>query len=241
MRLRASTAGNTMTVSVHPNPIPQHMRPVYAVPRGVAAHDAMRFMAARGTRAIVVLGGMRPIGIVTSRDLADRVPGGGLSETMMKVESAMTSPLITIGEWGTVVDAIAMMNQKGISHLPIVSANGYLVSLVTLDDALHLRGRGVPALGEFVRTSVIVPMARRRAWDRMAYAVRNSIRENERWWFLAVGLALAGAVLALAIGRSWLGFQAYQPRDYEPKDLPRQQYEEQKQQPKPTDSTSRGR
>jgi len=218
-----------MIVSAHPNPIPEGLRPVYVVPRGVEAHHVVRFMAARGTRAVVVLGSMRPIGIVTSRDLADRVSGGGLSATLARVESAMSSPLITIGEWDTVVDAIAMMNQQGVSHLPIVSANGSLVSLITLDDAQRLRGQGVPPLSEFVRTSVIVPMIRRNPWKRMVFAVRKWIRENQLWWFLAVGLALAGAVLALAIGRNWRGFQTYQPQDYEPKDLPRQQYEESKE------------
>jgi CBS domain-containing protein len=215
-----------MTISAHPNPIPEGMRPVYTVPRGVEAHHVVRFMAARGTRAVVVVGGVRPIGIVTSRDLDDRVSGGGLSATLARVESAMSSPLITIGEWGAVVDAIAMMNRRGVSHLPIVSANGYLVSLITLDDAQHLRGRGVSMLNEFVRTSVIVPMARRRAWERMVYAFRKRVRENELWWFLAVGLALAGAVLALVMSRSWSVLQTYQPQDYEPKDLSRQQYEE---------------
>lgn len=224
-----------MTVSAHLHSIPEGMRPVYAVPRGVEAHNVVRFMTARGTRAVVVVVGVRPIGIVTSRDLADRVSGGGLSATLARVESAMSSPLITIGEWGAVVDAIAMMNRRGVSHLPIVSANGHLVSLITLDDAQHLRGRGVSGLNEFVRTSVIVSMARRGAWKRVAYEVRKRIRENELWWFLAVGLALAGAVLALAMSRSWLGFQTYQPKDYEPKDLTRQQHEEQKKPSKQTD------
>ena len=224
-----------MTVSANLPIVPEGMQPVYTVPRGVEAHHVVRFMAARGTRAVVVVRGVRPVGIVTSRDLDDRVSGGGLSATLARVESAMSSPLITIGEWGAVVDAIAMMNQRGVSHLPIVSANGYLVSLITLDDAQHLRGRGVSGLNEFVRTSVIVPMVGRRAWTRMVHAVRKRIRENRPWWLLAVGLALAGAVLALAMSRSWRGFQTYQPHDYEPKDIPRQQYEEQKEKSKQAD------
>ena len=226
-----------MTVSAHPNLIPEGLRPVYTVPRGVEAHHVVRFMVARGTRAVVVLGDQKPVGIVTARDLADRVSGGGLSETMAKVELAMSSPLMKIGESGTVVDAIAAMNQKGISHLPIVSARGYLVSLITLDDAQRLHSLGVPALSEFVRTSMIVPMARRNLWTRTDHAIRTWSHENRLWWVLAVGLALAGAVLALAIGRSWLGFQTYQPKDYEPKDLSRQQYNEQKQQSNQTDSS----
>jgi hypothetical protein len=56
-----------------------------------------------------------------------------------------------------------------------------------------------------------------------------------------VGLALAGAVLALTIGRSWHVLQTQQPQSYEPKDLQRRHYEEQKQQPKQTDSIPRAR
>jgi len=217
------------------------MRPVHTVPRGVAAHDVVRFMAARGTRAVVVLAGLRPIGIVTSRDLAERVPGGGVSKSPVKVESVMSSPLIRINERSTVVDAIATMVQRGISNLPIVSTNGFLVSLVTLDDAQLLRGQGMPVLNEFVRTSVIVPMVRRSSWNRTVYAVRRRIEENRPWWYLAVGLALAGALLALAIGRSWLGFQTYQLQDYEPKDIPRQEYQKQKEASQQTDSHPRAR
>jgi len=220
-----------MSVASHRTPVPDGMRPVYAVPRGVEAHHVMRFMASRGTRAVVVLGGLKPIGVVTPGDLADRVPGGGLSETMAKVESAMSSPLIKIGEWGSVVEAIATMNQKGISHLPIVSANGYLVSMITLEDAQRLRSQNVPALGEFVRTSVIVPMIRRSPWERAVYAIRKRIRENRIWWLIAAGLALAGAALALSIGQNWDRIQTYGPQVYEPKDVQRQQYEERKERP----------
>jgi hypothetical protein len=225
-----------MTASDQSTSIPEGMRPVYAVPRGVEAHHAMRFMTARGTRALVVIGGLRPIGIVTSRDLADRVPGGGLSPTMIKVESAMSAPLTTIGEWGSAVDAVAMMNQQGIRHLPIVSANGALVSLITLADAQHLRNQGVPALTDFVRASVIVSMARRNPWKRAVYAIRKWIRENRLWFFIALGLAVAGTAAALFLGRFWVEMETYQLKDYEPKDLPRQQYQERKEQAKPKES-----
>ena len=235
-RLRVVPAGQHMTVSTRSNPILDGLRPFYVVPRGVEAHHVVRFMASRGTRAVVVRRGLRPIGIVTSRDLDDRIPGGGLYETMAKVESAMSSPLITIGKQGTVVDAIATMNQKGISHLPIVRATGSLASLITLEDALRLRDQGVQALDEFVRTSVLVSMVERDPWTRAVHEIRRKIRQNRIWLILAVGLALAGAVLALAIGRSWLGFRTYELKEYEPKDIPRQQYLEQKERLKQPDS-----
>lgn len=230
-----------MTASTQPSEAPQGQRLVYTVPRGVKAHDVVRFMAARGTRAIVVLAGLRPIGLVTSRDLAERVPGGAVSDTPMAVESAMSSPLVRINERAAVVDAIAMMVQRGISHLPIVSTSGFLVSLITLQEAQSLRNQGVPVLNHFVQTSVIVPMAKRDAWRRFLHGVRKRVRENKIWLLLAAGLALAGAVLAIAAGRSWLGFQTYELKSYEPKDLPREQYLKQKEQPKPSGSTQDAR
>lgn len=234
-------ASNGMTVSTLPNESPQGQRLVYTVPRGVPAHDVVRFMAARGTRAIVVVAGLRPVGIVTSRDLTERVSGGGLSETPVAVESAMSSPLVRINERGSIVEAIALMAQKGVSHLPIVSTSGFLVSVITLEEVQLLRSRGVTTLVDFVRGSVVVPMAKRDPWRRFLYTLRKRYRENRVWLLLAVGLALAGAVLALAAGRSWLGFQTYELKDYEPKDIPRQEYMEQKEKSKQGSPAPRAR
>jgi hypothetical protein len=57
---------------------------------------------------------------------------------------------------------------------------------------------------------------------------------------LLLGLALAGAALALILGRSWLGLQTYQP-GYEPKDELRQQYEESKEKAPPLRPTQPAR
>lgn len=213
-----------MTLSAHTEEIPQVKRQIYTVPRGVKAYDVVRFMTARGTRAIVVVSGLRPVGIVTSRDLTERVPGGGVTETPVAVESAMSSPLVRINERGTVTDAFGLMAQTGISHLPVVSTSGFLVSMVTLADVELMRSRGAQNLLEFVRSTAVVPMVRRNPWKRFIHKARTQIRENRVWWMLALGLALAGAVLAIGAGRSWLGFQTYELKDYEPKDLSRERY-----------------
>jgi hypothetical protein len=184
-------------------------------------------MAARGTRAVVIVSGMRPVGIVTARDLAERVPGGGLSESTVKVEAVMSAPVVTMGLRGSVADAMAIMNRKGVGHLPIVNERGYLVSLLTLDDARRLRDQGVQGLEEFAKTSVVMPIRQRNLWRRMVSAVRTGIRENWLWWFMALGLGLVGAALAAVIGGNWDRMRTYQLRDYEPKDLSRQQYLEQ--------------
>lgn len=222
-----------MTTSADSHNVPGSARPVYTAPFGIDAHHVMRFMASRGTHAVIVMRGGKPLGIVTPRDLAERVPGGGLSVTLTAIESAMSSPLVMIGEWGTVSEAIDLMHQRGIGHLPIIGRNGKLVSLITLEDALRLRGESVQGFGDYVRASALVSMAKRGRLKRLTYAAIGLIDNNRTWFFLAVGLALAGAALALILGRSWRGFQTYEPKHYEPKDAQRQHYEESKEKAAP--------
>lgn len=214
-----------MTTSAGSRTASASTRPVYTAPFGIGAHQVVRFMASRGTHAVIVTKGWKPIGIVTPRDLAERVPGGGLSVTLTTIESAMSSPLVMIGEWAAVDEAIDLMHGRGISHLPIIGHNGKLASLITLEEALRLRSEGVHSLADHVRASALVPMARRHWAKRLLYGTIGLIQDNRSWFLLAA--ALAGAALALILGRSWLGFQTYQP-GYEPKDAQRQQHEESK-------------
>jgi hypothetical protein len=221
-----------MTTSSGSRPVPEGARPVYTAPFGIGAHQVVRFMASRGTHAVIVMKRGKPIGIVTPSDLAERVPGGGLSVTLTTIESAMSSPLIMIGEWGTVDEAIDLMHQRGIAHLPIIGHNGKLASLITLDEALRLRSEGTHNLGDHVRGSTLVPMARRHWLKRLIYGVIGLIEDNRAWFILLLGLALAAAALAFVLGRSWLGLQTYQP-GYEPKDELRQRHEESREKAPP--------
>jgi signal-transduction protein with cAMP-binding, CBS, and nucleotidyltransferase domain len=194
-----------MATSGGSHTVPEGARPVYTAPFGIGAHQVVRFMASRGTHAVIVMKGRRPLGIVTPRDLAERVPGGGLSVTLTTIESAMSSPLVMIGEWGTVSEAIDLMHRRGIGHLPIIGRDGKLASLITLDEALRLRGEGIQSFDDYVRTSSLVSMARRSWLKRLTYAAIGLIEDNRTWFLLAVGLALSAAALTLLLVLSWRG------------------------------------
>jgi predicted transcriptional regulator len=209
------------------------MRPVYTVPQHLEAHHVVRFMAARGTRAVVVVRDLHPVGIVTADDLALRIAGSGLAPSRTPVDAAMSSPPVTIGDWATVEEAITLMHTKEIGHLPIVRAHGDLAALLTLEEALRLRKRGATVLNEFVRASVMMPMVRRDRWKRARYAVRHWIRENQIWFWVALGLAVAMTAAALFMSRFWTSMGDYEHKHYEPKDLSRGQYEQQKEKMKP--------
>jgi CBS domain-containing protein len=73
--------------------------------------------------AIVVDGGHHAIGVCSRRDLAQR--GGS-----RRVETCMTPFLITMLEGATVADAIDVVVERGVSHVPVL-ASGRVAGVVT--------------------------------------------------------------------------------------------------------------
>lgn len=75
-----------------------------------------------GSIVIVTLGdnGLKPIGIITERDIVRTL--GKLSQALlhMPVRELMSKPLITLSSNSTIKDALQTMQQKNIRRIPIV-------------------------------------------------------------------------------------------------------------------------
>lgn len=85
-----------------------------------------------------------PAGIVTERDILYRVVAENRGPFKVTLKDVMSSPLVTIGEFARVRDAVALMRQKGIRRLPVVDARGQMVGLVTLKSVVgNMPGRSV--------------------------------------------------------------------------------------------------
>lgn len=111
---------------------------VHVAPRDISVQHVAKLMAARGVSAVVVVEDLKPVGIVTSRDILVRVMSRSLDAAKVMVENIMSSPLVTVLENGSVNDAVAVMGRHGIRRLPVVDEAGCLVTLLTLDDILRL-------------------------------------------------------------------------------------------------------
>jgi CBS domain-containing protein len=211
-------------------PAAELRRVVYAVPATLSVSRLERLLAAQRTRAVIIVRGRKPIGIVTAHDLSHRVLPIGLTTSSARVTAVMSSPVVTISVRETVNEAIARMTQGGFHHLPIVSEQGHLVALLTWEDAQDLYNQGIQELEGFARGSIILTMRRRTWWRRVLDSTRQMVRTHWLWWLAALGLALVGGVLAVGIGTNWERFWNYQPPGYEPKDISRQQYLEHREQ-----------
>ncbi|WP_447974737.1 CBS domain-containing protein [Nitrospira sp. Kam-Ns4a] len=116
--------------------------------------EAAAMMAERNVGDLVVVKDMRPVGILTDRDIAVRAVAAGRSPGRTPVHTIMSWPLITITWDQDIGSAVALMTQHGIRRLPIADEQGRLVPILTLDDLLLLGLDGMPVLTEVLRTQL---------------------------------------------------------------------------------------
>lgn len=81
--------------------------------------------------------GRRPIGIVTDRDIVVEVVSAGLDPNLVKVGDLLLQPLITVEEGAGYAETARLMSTKGVRRMPVVSASGLLVGIISFDDMLH--------------------------------------------------------------------------------------------------------
>lgn len=91
-----------------------------------------------------------PVGIVTDRDLVVEVVAPELNPNAITVGDIMVSDFATVKENTGVFESIQYMRVKGVRRLPVVTADGTLIGIVTLDDLLALLSEELDALVKLV-------------------------------------------------------------------------------------------
>jgi CBS domain-containing protein len=115
----------------------------------VPVSDAARGMVEAGATCVLVRLRDGAFGILTDRDLRARVLAPGLpAEAPISV--AMTSPAFTVGPERLVADVMVEMLERGIRHVPVVSARGEVLGIVTDADVLAAEARTPFMLGKAV-------------------------------------------------------------------------------------------
>lgn len=96
--------------------------------------DALRLLAEFGIGAVLVTDAGRLAGIFSERDYARRVVLDGKSSSTTRLHEVMTSKLIHVTPANTVDDAMQLMTDKRIRHLPVLDETGALVGVVSIGD-----------------------------------------------------------------------------------------------------------
>jgi CBS domain-containing protein len=98
-------------------------------------------MRIRNISSVVICSGAAPVGIVTDRDLRNKVVSCGLDPGTLAVRDIMNSPLITVGEDEFLFEALYRMSRHGIHRVGVVDDHGRLVGIITDSDILRLQTR----------------------------------------------------------------------------------------------------
>ena len=112
-----------------------YQKDVATIPGEATALDAADAMKARAVGSLVVLRDGAPVGIVTDRDLLERVVADGKDAGATPTAEVMSQPLHVARPEDPLDRIVELMSAQGIRRVPVVR-DGELVGIVALDDVL---------------------------------------------------------------------------------------------------------
>lgn len=78
------------------------------------------------------------VGMFSERDLVKKVIPQGVDTNTTPVSEVMTSPVVTIDAAETAQEALVVMNDLGIRHLPVIDGSGGPVGMLGLRDIMNV-------------------------------------------------------------------------------------------------------
>lgn len=111
-----------------------------------------RRMDEENVGAIVVVGrDVRPIGIVTDRDVALRCAARALDAEATEVGAVMSEEVRTVDESTPIEEALRSMSKAAHRRLLVTGPEGALVGIVSVDDVVQLLAEEVALVSSLLR------------------------------------------------------------------------------------------
>lgn len=112
------------------------VKPVITLSVASMVKEAVEIMSKHEIGCLVVVHEETPVGIITERDMLGRVLLASKDPLTTKLSQIMSAPIIFGEPKMSIQDAVTLMTEKKIKHLPIIE-NGRLVGLVTITDLIR--------------------------------------------------------------------------------------------------------
>jgi CBS domain-containing protein len=110
---------------------------VFSVGPDANVQEAIDLLAAHNVGALLVINATGKVeGILSERDIVRKVGLRGKSSEEIKVRQVMTAKVLYVEASQSVEECMALMNEKGIRHLPVYE-NGALLGLISVRDVLR--------------------------------------------------------------------------------------------------------
>lgn len=117
---------------------------------GASVREAVRTLATRRIGAVPVLRDGALVGIFSERDVLYRLAEEGSACLERTVGQVMTAPPITVTPQTTCDEAMALMTQRRIRHLPVIDGDR-LAGFISIGDIVKSRIDSIEAEAEQMR------------------------------------------------------------------------------------------
>ena len=106
----------------------------WSVSPKATVYDALGIMASKEIGALLVMDSGKLAGLLSERDYARKIILRGRSSKETRVEEIMNSPAITVPPDCSVNEAMRIMTEHRIRHLPVIDKAGELLGMVSIGD-----------------------------------------------------------------------------------------------------------
>jgi len=124
------TAGTISNILHHKGPS------VWTISPQATVFEAIELLARKNIGALPVVEEGRLVGIFSDRDYTRKVALEGKTSHSTKVSDILTANVATVTPQDSVEDAMRLMTEKHIRHLPVME-NGKMVGLVSIGDMVN--------------------------------------------------------------------------------------------------------
>lgn len=127
---------------------------VESVAPNVSVFDCAFKLSQLKLGALLVLENNQLIGIISERDILKKIVAAGVDPHSIRVEAIMTKELFTVLPSTTVREAMHIVTENRVRHLPVLE-NGKLVGIISIGDltrwAMLLQEQQISSLRSYIQ------------------------------------------------------------------------------------------
>ena len=116
-------------------------RDVFWIDGSATVYDAIVTMVEGNVGALLVYEGDRLAGIVTERDYLRRVTLEDRDERTTPVREIMSAELVYVGPDASIDECMAVMTERRIRHLPVLTDERDVVGVVSIGDVVKFQSK----------------------------------------------------------------------------------------------------